>query len=235
MAKKKILCIGDSTALPGHLNKYEDTWYSKLYEHFDHLNFITVFRRSITTEILVTEGGGDLLDCTPLGADCLEYYEPEAVILQLGIVDCAPRLFLRGTIEYKVVNSLPEGIRLKYIKLIKKIRTRNLNRVEVPLKIFKKNLTSYFDRCLKLSVRKVVIVGIPYPDQRMIEANPMITTTVETYNNCYRELCVVYDFATVIFPLDSRELEDIFQDGYHPNIKGHQLLFEAIKAALGSI
>ena len=26
----KILCVGDSTALPGRSNKYEDTWLFKL-------------------------------------------------------------------------------------------------------------------------------------------------------------------------------------------------------------
>ena len=54
----KILCIGDSLSLPGHLNKYEDTWIWKLKNQYPEYDFITFFRRAIATDILVTNGGG---------------------------------------------------------------------------------------------------------------------------------------------------------------------------------
>lgn len=48
------------------------------------------FRRGLTTDVLNTLGGGDIFT---YGSDCLEHFMPDIVILQLGIVDCAPRLF----------------------------------------------------------------------------------------------------------------------------------------------
>jgi len=92
----KVLCIGDSLCLPGHLNKYEGTWFCKIKEQFPELDFISFFKRQLTTDILVSMGGGESgVDKWLKGADCLEAYLPDVIKLQLGIVDCAPRLFFR--------------------------------------------------------------------------------------------------------------------------------------------
>ena len=92
----KVLCIGDSLALPGHLNRYEDTWFYKIKMEYPEYDFISYFKRQLTTDVLTTMGGGEGgVDKWPKGADCLEAYAPEVVIVQLGIVDCDPRLLNR--------------------------------------------------------------------------------------------------------------------------------------------
>tara|TARA_B110001452_G_scaffold119986_1_gene99552 strand:+ start:11406 stop:11687 length:282 start_codon:yes stop_codon:yes gene_type:complete len=88
----RVLCIGDSTSLPGRSNKYEDTWIFKLKKRYTNWDFITFFKRALTTNVLIEMGGGDENYPNPEGADCLEHYLPDKVIIQLGIVDCAPRL-----------------------------------------------------------------------------------------------------------------------------------------------
>ena len=57
--RMKVLAIGDSLSLPGHLNRYEDTWIYKLKKSFSEFDFITFFQRGLTTDVLVTMGGGD--------------------------------------------------------------------------------------------------------------------------------------------------------------------------------
>ena len=52
---KKIVAIGDSLALPGHANRYEDTWFYQLQRRFHGTLFIPYFRRGLTTAVLVTE------------------------------------------------------------------------------------------------------------------------------------------------------------------------------------
>lgn len=41
--KNKIFCIANSLTLPGHLNKYEDTWFYKLKQEFPNSDFISFF------------------------------------------------------------------------------------------------------------------------------------------------------------------------------------------------
>jgi acyl-CoA thioesterase-1 len=115
----KVLCIGDSLALPGHHNKYEDTWFYKLKKEFPGHDFISFFKRQLTTEILVTIGGGEKIEgAFPTGADCLEHYMPEIVIIQLGIVDCAPRLINEKSFLWKIVRRLPDCFLNHYINYL---------------------------------------------------------------------------------------------------------------------
>lgn len=129
MAKKIVVCVGDSTSLPGHTNTFEDTWFYKLSESFDNLRFVSIFRRAITTDILVTEGGGDKVDNLPKGADCLEFYNPNIVVLQLGIVDCAPRLLTN--FDKIIIKLLPQNKYQFYLRLVKKFRTRKKTNTRV--------------------------------------------------------------------------------------------------------
>lgn len=230
--KKKILAIGDSLALPGHGNKYEDTWIFKLKVKFPQYDFITYFKRQLTTDVLVTMGGGEEgIDKKPKGADCLEFFKPDIVILQLGIVDCAPRLLYN--LGKKIVNRLPNFVSTSYINFIKLIRKRNIENTLVPIKKFRSNLELYFQRCLKENVQKVIIVAISYPDEKMVRKNTDIGTNVDSYNMLFYEFAMKYDFITILTSLDSRNSkEEIFEDGYHPNIYGNNLLFTSLAEIL---
>jgi len=234
VSKKKVLCIGNSIALPGHCNKYEDTWIFLLKNEFPCFDFITYLRRSLTTDALVTNGGGiEGVDATPEGADCLESFKPNIVIIDLGIVDCAPRLFSAFSWENRIINRLPSLFRNYYIKFVKKTRKRSVKRAYVdPIK-FKKNLNNYFDRCSNNSVEKVIALGISYPDARMIHQNPDIIDAIDQYNKIYFDFVDKHSFLEVIIPLDpSKWVKEIYEDGYHPNQLGHHIIYDKIKKSL---
>lgn len=232
---KKILAIGDSLALPGHGNRYEDTWIYKLKQHYPQFDFITFFKRQLTTDVLVTMGGGaDGPDKLPKGADCLEFYLPNIIILQLGIVDCAPRLLF--DFERSLMNRLPERIASLYISIIKKVRKRNRNNTFVSLYSFEQNLNQYIKRALRLSVERVIIIGISYPDTRMSSKNMQITNNIIQYNSILQNLSVTFDFVKVIFPLDARNFsERIYEDGYHPNAYGNGIVFSSLTGILDDL
>ncbi|MEO6176091.1 MAG: SGNH/GDSL hydrolase family protein [Flavobacterium circumlabens] len=223
----KIICVGDSTSLPGHNNHYEDTWFYKLKKDFPAFDCISYFRRSITTEILVTEGGGISREF-PTGADCLEFYDPGIVIVQLGIVDCAPRLL--NKIDKVILTFLPSNFKNSYIKLLKKIKKRKATNTEVKLDKFQANLKLFLERCILNEVEIVVLIAIPFPDERMVKKNPNIILNVELYNKILTGFSETYHFVKVIYPLDSRNFsENIFEDGYHPNPLGNEIVFQNIK------
>lgn len=226
---KKVLCIGDSLALPGHLNKYEDTWFYKLKRKFPEHDFISFFKRQLTTDVLVTMGGGlDGIDEMPKGADCLEFYNPDIVILQLGIVDCAPRLL--NKYDKIILKLLPKTISSSYIGIIKRIRKRNLNNTLVPLERFKSNLQNYVSRTKKINAR-VLIISISIPDHNMVKKNKEIITNVKWYNELYNEFANNNSFISVTQPLQPKDYNfPIYEDGYHPNQKGHSIIFNHLSA-----
>ncbi len=229
---KKILCIGDSLTLPrGEDVKYENTWFYLLKHYFQDIDFISFFKRGITTNILVQEGGGDknTAEKYPFGADCLEHYKPNIIILQLGIVDCAPRLLKQG-METKLVNHLPKKIANIYIKLIKTTRKRNTANTYVSLKKFEDNLINYFERCKNQNIEKLIIIKIAIPSQEMVDKNPEIIKNVIKYNAVYDKLEKKYPFVNSINPLDSSKTNEIiFTDGYHPNAKGNTFVYSELK------
>lgn len=231
-SRQKIMSIGDSLALPGHLNLYEDTWICKLKKQLPNHDFITFFKRSLTTDVLVTMGGGVTgIDGFPLGADCLEFFKPDYVVLQLGIVDCAPRLF--SPLARKALSVTPGFVRSSVIRIAKTIRSRHVKRADVPPGIFESNLRTYFKRCQACNVEKIVVVLICVPSEDFKVKNPGIVDAVVQYNDLYRNIARDFPFVELVSPLDS-ELYDysIFEDGYHPNKIGQQLVFESVSSAL---
>ncbi|MFY0698228.1 hypothetical protein A8B79_10370 [Balneola sp. EhC07] len=222
--EKKVLCIGDSLCLPGHLNKYEDTWFFKLKKEFPDFDFISFFKRQLTTEILVTMGGGKKgVDGWPKGADCLEAYLPHTIILQLGIVDCAPRLLYE--FERKLVSRVPNLIKTNYLSLIKVLRKRNLGNTLVSFDKFKININNYIERAYNIGVSKIIIIGIAYPDEKMVDKNPQILQNVDKYNDFYKKISSENKMVEIILPLDAKKYDyRIYEDGYHPNKAGHELV-----------
>ncbi|HON16100.1 MAG TPA: hypothetical protein PLA51_06445, partial [Spirochaetota bacterium] len=91
MKNNKLLIITDSVSMPRPGIPYESTWIYKLKKEFPNLDIIDKAARGSTSMRLVTEGGG--------GVDLLETYMPDIVILQIGITECAPRLFKKHGVE----------------------------------------------------------------------------------------------------------------------------------------
>lgn len=232
----KVIVIGDSLALSGHTNTYEDTWFYKIQEHFSQYHFIPLLRRGLTTKVLVTEGGGDPMQgAFPMGADCLEHYMPDTVIIQLGIVDCAPRLFGTHSLEAKLVNRMPSAFRSRYINLVKKFRKRSEDRVDVPLPQFKNNIEVFLKRCLLHNVKRVVFIKICTPDQRVLKKNPLMLANVLKYNDCIDQIVDAYSIACSINPLIPGQGEpEIYDDGYHPNPAGNRKVFDELVSCLGA-
>ena len=180
---------------------------------------------SLITEALVSMGGGECsIDIWPKGADCLEAYLPNIVIIQLGIVDCAPKLL--GKFDRFLLNLIPSVFKNSYINGVKKLRTRDINNIIVSLSRFKSNWTNYIERARRIKV-KVIIIGIPIPDNLMVEKNKNIILNVDKYNQIYSQLSSVYNHVSVIYPLiPTDHINKIYEDGYHPNHMGHKLIYK---------
>jgi lysophospholipase L1-like esterase len=225
LKKHKILCIGDSLTLPGHGNQFEDTWFYKLQEHFSNHVFASFFKRSSTVEILVTEGGG--IDSFPKGSDCLEFFMPDIVILQLGIVDCAPRYLKRSGLIFKLLERIPEKLKKSIYFIIKKVRTRSVNKADVTPNQFRHFINSYLVRCEKNKVKKVIFIKICTPDEKVQSKSPELITSIDIYNKIIDDVVSNYENACTIHPLN-KSLSELYEDGYHPNPKGNDLVYKKL-------
>jgi acyl-CoA thioesterase-1 len=226
-----VQCIGDSLALPGHMNSYEDTWYFKLKMEFPNYDFNSFFKRQLTTDVLTTMGGGESgIDKWPKGADCLEAYMPDIAIVQLGIVDCAPRLM--NKYDRVFIKIIPDPLSRAYIKLIKLYRKRKTNNTMVSFDQFCKNMNSFMDRTIKTKT-SVIIISISLPSPTFLIKNPDVLINVSRYNDFLFQLKNKYNNVSITNALNSVNYnQSIYEDGYHPNQLGHEIIFNQLKDLL---
>lgn len=223
---KRVLIVADSMAMPRVGVAYEDTWIRKLTDAFPEYEFIDKSRRASTTERLVTEGGGG---SNPKGADILEHYIPDIVIMQIGIVDCAPRYVKKGSFEYIMLHRImPMGIRMRYIAFVKKNRTRDPRKAYVLPNRFRSNLANYFQRARAINT-KVIVILIASVSGHFVDKSPNIIKNITIYNDIYRNLSKEFENVDSVQPFDNTiDLEDITTDGYHTNSKGHDIIFQKL-------
>lgn len=218
MNRRRVLCISDSVALPRPGVSYEDTWIARLGDNLPEFDFIPIFRRSTTTDMLA--GGGDY-------GDFLLFYTPEQVIIQLGICDCSPRYIRTTSLLYKLVQRLPNNLKTIFWSTYKTFIKRSAKRTDVSIERFSQNIRSYLDKCIEANVQRVIIIKIATPGSTMIASNPLVVKNVNSYNSIYEKIGSEYDFAEVINPLSVSD-DSNYVDGYHPCDKGNALVSTAL-------
>jgi acyl-CoA thioesterase I len=227
MNRKKIMIVTDSVSMPRTEIRYEDTWICLLRKEFPHYDIIDRPGRGSTTTRLVTEGGG--------GIDLLEMYLPDTVIIQLGMADCAPRLFDKRGFEYRIVSrTLPVWARRRYIDWVKRHRVRDPEVTEVPPSEFRNNITAFFRRAQSIGARVLVIPILPVIDL-MVRKSPHVKKNVDRYNGIYREVAVQFPNVELVDPFRNNggiDINDLAIDEVHVNPAGLKMIFESLKPLL---
>lgn len=230
--RQRLLVIGDSTVDARREVPYQDTWICRLKAAMPDTDVIVLADGGRTTDFLAlhpVRGTDGSVGYHPFS---LEAFDPHMVVLNLGIVDCAPRLFRRA--ESFFLERLPERLREWIISVARRLRRRNDRRAYVPPARFERNLRQYFERCEAAGVERLVVIGIISPDDRALERNPGLRGASSRYNAIYRELCRHFDFAVFIEPLRPKEAVSclFIGDGYHPSSHGHSEVFRALASVL---
>ena len=82
----------------------------------------------------------------------------------------------------------------------------------------------------------MILIGIPYPDERMIKSNPEIIESIQQYNTIYEECSQKMGSISIIHPLVANNYEyEIFEDGYHPNPKGNELVLSELRKQIENV
>ena len=218
---KRILIIADSTAMPRIEVPYEDTWIFLLKKKYPEYDIIDRSSRGATSRRLISEGNG--------GIDLLEIYKPDIVILQIGMVEAAPRLFRKKGLEFFFMNKiLSAKKRSLYIDYIKKRRVRSPLLTESTPETFKKNISSYFDR-VKNNNSEIIIIPILPATDLYIKKSPFIENNIKIYNNIFVEAKNKYSCINIAEPFRKGiDINKLCVDELHLNKEGSLILYNEI-------
>lgn len=233
MKNNKLLIVADSMAMPRSGVFYEDTWVYSIKKKFVDIDVIEKVKRASTSRRLREEGGDGILE--PKGADLLEFYTPDYVLMQLGVADCAPRLFNSDRLFTKVLHQIPSKITNLFINYIKVKRGRKAIYAYVNIEEFKNNIINYLDRAQKLKVKSIFAIEIGEVSSEINEKSPEFRKQIESYNRVLHELSDLYDFFIVIpTGLTTENITNYSIDGYHLNANGQKFLSKVIIDSISS-
>lgn len=176
----------------------------------------------------------DLLQNFQYLFDNLLIYSPKTVIIQMGIVDCAPRLF--SPLFRSLINRIPNKIiRDSFILPFKRSRrffTKHFQIKIVDKDRFEKNLELFLSKMEEFNIN-VVIVNIPKTSLENNEKSFNFNKSITEYNEKINNLMSIYKF-NLIDIYDHSKIEDILlEDGIHYNKKGCEavasMLYESVR------
>lgn len=155
----------------------------------------------------------------------LKMYTPDVVIVQVGIVDCAPRVLSRK-IE-KIISLLP-GLRSAYRFLMKRYRrvfNKLYNLKYVSLDEFKKNIRKINDM---FNGKPVFFIPIFPASDEYENVLPRIKANIQLYNN------IIAKYKTIDYKCNNPVFFTM-SDFHHLNTAGHNLIYEEVLKTINSI
>jgi len=201
----KVLLLTDSLSLPRRYENgtvlWEDIYYNKLRKHFPDIEFI-----------LVAMGGATI---TQLFLS-LNYYKetkPDLIILQSGIVDCAPRAL--SQLEQQIV------IKLRMFRLVHpftKFFRKSRNLTYTKPRVFEETLLKIKN---SFPDKPFVSIGILPGCEAYDKKVPGVSRKIEEYNAILRKHATFIDNRD--FPRDG-----IINDFHHLNEKGHDEIYKKL-------
>ncbi len=152
----------------------------------------------------------------------------DVLVVQIGVVDCAPRMFTR--LEHKIIYRMPSFLSKKVIAWFKKKRTQSPDRAYVLPKAFEENVFMLFEKTKHLPV---VYIQILPASNKYIAANPTIAKAIDQYNSIV-DICAQKYPNVHLVNLKSHNIDDCtLDDGYHLNAEGHAIVAELVASRLG--
>jgi len=224
----RVVALADSLALPrsegGERVAWEETWPSELQRLLGEVRpgaqVVNCGRRARTVDSLLAE---DFFEHVVLT-------EPSDVVVQVGIVDCAPRVLSRR--DQRVLNSrlVPERLRRWVIERRRRARRAlvardPLRKVYTPPREFAEQFSEFLKRTAELETSPRLIVVPILGRREVLDAkSPGFSKNIDTYNEALQACCQRSE--AVWLGVDSIEggipVETAFcYDGYHLTKEGN--------------
>jgi len=181
---KKIIILGDSLAMqrPTEGVVYKQTYGYLVKNYFESYGnyFVIIMAKRANDTNIQSRSDRTLYD--------IKQFEPDIVIIHLGIVDCAPRIFTK--IEREIVGVLPQLLNNKIINFFSKRRlffTKYFPKKYVNVKSFEKNVQKILNVIHNLQAIPI-IVNIAKPPKSVSRRSYNFLHNIEIYNNILLKL-----------------------------------------------
>ena len=208
----RVSILGDSLSMPRPSEGivYESTYPFLLAEN--GYEVICKSKRANDTKIQSVKQ--NILD------DVL-FLNPEIVIIHLGIVDCAPRLFKRR--EIRLLNLLPIRVRTIVINFFSKYRyviTKTRKITYVNNVDYRRNLSKII-KDIQSENRKIILIKILDTNSSNLLRSFGFSENIKKYNEIIDDIAIALDLDT----LDPNLCNDgLLSDGIHINKKMHEYI-----------
>jgi len=161
--------------------------------------------------------------------ELVELRKPDVVIVHVGVVDCAPRVFLRREGAF-VANIRVAWLRERILKFTHDHRraiVERRRRVYVPLPRFERLVETVVQKGREAKLKSLVFVNIISPPDSMEERSPGFQNNVIAYNRVLQdqtkhEWISLIDLNSIV--QNEGGAEKLTIDGMHLNERGHELL-----------
>lgn len=221
----RIIILSDSLGRPRpdisekERTTYKDTYFYKVKEHFRGVHDVDIFY----IESLDTQ------DAIFWSQRMVAFREPDLVIYHLGINDCVPRIFKKGSRSLLLDSWFRKLTRDLFMKIIHKYRffiTRLIRKTYTDKKKFKLNMLKMLDdvRIYNREV-KFLCISIAKASNELNSRSFGVNENIESYNQILKNI-FKDGFVDVNNLLPSKEL--LISDGIHLTKKAHNLLGDKI-------
>lgn len=232
----KVVLLADSLALPRGAD-----WGNVAYEEtYPYVLDFALRSRYPDRQVVLMERGMRFRTINAVLDDWKEFVElrsPDILIVHVGVVDCAPRVF--SAAERRIVSSaLPSPLRSMLLKFVHRwrsqiIRVRSDHRY-VTEADFQRAVRKLVSPAASGTPRLLVIVNILSPGDDMESRSPGYRANVARYNAMLAAeaggAAELVDYNKLVS--DKGGVDRLTVDGMHPNREGHRLLATALLNAI---
>jgi len=234
----KVVILADSLALPR-----EEVGGDRCFEAaYPYLLHESLRRRFGAESPMVIERGMRLRTVEAVLTDWHEQVDlrtANIVIVHVGVVDCAPRVFLRR--ENAFLGRRPKWVRNPILKFAHNNRrwiVQKRPRVYVPLARFKRHIEEVTQKARQSNLLSLVYINIIEPPESMEYRSPGFHKNVQLYNQVLASQATqprvtVIDFNKLITEAGGSEKLTI--DGVHLNEAGNEILAHELSNHLSSL
>ncbi|HSB27989.1 MAG TPA: GDSL-type esterase/lipase family protein [Pyrinomonadaceae bacterium] len=234
----KVVILADSLALPR-----EEVGGGRCFESaYPYLLYDSLKRRFGDRSPMIIERGMRLRTVEAVLTDWHEQVRlrnADVVIVQVGVVDCAPRVFLRR--ENRFLARRPKWIREPLLKFVHKYRRQIISsrpRVYVPLDRFRRHIEEITEKARETNLLSLIYVNIIEPPSDIEYRSPGFQKNVQLYNQVLAHQAsqprvTLIDVNRAIH--EEGGAEKLTIDGVHLNVRGHEILARLLENHLASL
>lgn len=218
MSKQRIVILADSLGMPRPDEgvNYEDSYAGIIAENSNN-NVLCRAKRANDTKTQTQ--AQNLLDD-------VAFLKPNLCIIQLGIVDCAPRIFTKN--EARALSLFPNKIR----NFITKFGSKNRHRITkfrqicyVPAKKFESNYNILIKNILATGSR-IILINIVDTSDTNNEKSFDFQNKITAYNQTIQKLATEHSIDLIDI---NNFTNSLLEDGIHINASAHAYIANELK------